>query len=321
MRRVLLAGVAVTALFATGPATGAPVTAGPSAGDSAGRVCEDADSVDARVKEGATATDPSSLTPAQAAAMDRALQARLRKMGPAERAAARRGAAPVTVDVFWHVITRNDGSGGVSKARISRQLRVLNQSYAGQTAGSAASTRFSFRTKRIARTANTNWYNWSSPTVDPRDDTAAKRALHSGNRADLNVYVANLRGNLLGYATFPNGPLASDGVVLLNASLPGGTAASYSQGDTLTHEVGHWLGLFHTFHRNCSKRGDFVSDTPRQDFGKNVYKCNTALNTCNAPGKDPVRNFMNYVADACMNKFTRGQATRASRVWNAYRAP
>jgi hypothetical protein len=320
MRRVLLAGVAVTALLVTGPATGAPVTAGPSAGDPAGRVCQDAGSANARVKEGATAADPGSLSPEQARAMNRALQARLREMGPAERAAARRGAAPVKVDVFWHVITRNDGSGGVTGPRIKRQLRVLNQGYAGETAGSAASTRFSFRTKRIVRTANTDWYKWSDPAVDPSDNRAAKRALHRGNKADLNVYIAKLGDGLLGYATFPGGPLVTDGVVLLNASLPGGTAAPYNQGDTLTHEVGHWLGLFHTFQGGCSKPGDYVSDTPQQRFGGNIYKCDTGLNTCAAPGKDPVRNFMNYVADACMNKFTPGQATRASQMWNAYRA-
>jgi hypothetical protein len=321
MRRVLLAGVAVTALFATGPATGAPVSAGHSAGDSAGRACQDAVSTSARVMEGAAAADHNSVSPEQAEAMNRALQARLREMSPAEQEAARRGAAPVRVDVFWHVLTRNDGSGGVSGPRIKRQLRVLNQGYAGETARSAASTRFSFRTKRIVRTANTDWYNWSDPDVDPSDDRAAKRALHRGNKADLNVYVANLRDDLLGYATFPGGPLALDGVVILNASLPGGAAAPYNQGDTLTHEVGHWLELYHTFQGGCRKPGDYVSDTPQQRAGPNIYKCDTTLDTCAASGRDPVRNFMNYAADACMNAFTRGQATRASQVWDAYRAP
>jgi hypothetical protein len=273
------------------------------------------------VKPGAAATDPNSLSSQQARAMDRALQARLSEMRPAKRAAARRGAAPVTVDVFWHVVTRNDGSGGVANTRIRRQLRVLNQGYAGSTAGPAASTRFSFRTKRIARTANTDWHNWSNPDVDASDDSAAKRALHRGTTADLNVYIANLGNNLLGYATFPDGQPARDGVVILNASLPGGTAAPYNQGDTLTHEVGHWLGLMHTFEDGCRKPGDYVADTPRQSDGPNRYKCDPTLDTCRAPGKDPVRNFMNYVADACMDRFTPGQASRASQVWDAYRAP
>ena len=109
--------------------------------------------------------------------------------------------------------------------------------------------------------------------------------------------------------------------MLLNESLPGGSAAPYNRGDTATHEIGHWLGLYHTFENSCAKPGDRVADTPRQFDGRNVYKCNEALNTCPALGRDPVHNFMSYGTDLCLNMFTTGQVNRMVAVWKAFRAP
>ena len=158
--------------------------------------------------------------------------------------------------------------------------------------------------------------------MDPADNNEAKSALHRGNATDLNVYLANLGDGLLGYATFPSsyaGNPTDDGVVVLSASLPGGSAVPYNKGDTLTHEAGHWAGLFHTFQGSCAAPNDHVADTPAQFAGQNVFDCDTSLNTCAAPGKDPVKNFMNYVDDACMNMFTSGQATRIANQWAAFR--
>jgi hypothetical protein len=320
MKRIVMVGVAVAALLATGPATGASVAGGQPGNDSARERCADGTSANARLMQGATATDPNTVTTAQARSMDRALQARLASLSRAERA--RR--APVTVKVYWHIIRTNNGTvGNVTNARIRQQLRVLNDSYSGATAASAANTRFRFATEQITRTNNTQWYNWGNPygdPPDPSDDVAAKTALHRGGSRALNVYLAQLDGGLLGYATFPDASIDElDGVVVLNASLPGGAAAPYNLGDTLTHEVGHWLNLFHTFQGSCGPQGDQVDDTPRQFAGNNIFECDTSLDTCTATGKDPVKNFMNYVDDACMVRFTPGQAARASQSWNAFR--
>ncbi len=98
-----------------------------------------------------------------------------------------------------------------------------------------------------------------------------KKALYEGDATTLNVYVANIGGGLLGWAYFPkgynNGRDFIDGVVMLDESMPGGVnpgTAKYGEGDTLTHEVGHWLMLEHTFNHGCSASGDYVTDTPKE---------------------------------------------------------
>jgi len=226
-----------------------------------------------------------------------------------------------TFTVYFHVITSSTGDGYVSDAQIRRQIDVLNDAFAGLNKGALAATPFQFILAGVDRTANDAWFAGLAPgTTEERD---MKAALRQGGADALNLYTAELTGGLLGWATFPSGYRehpSDDGVVMLHSSLPGGDAAPYNLGDTATHEVGHWVGLYHTFQGGCNAKGDFVNDTAAErspDFFCDVRRDSCAGNKF--PGLDPVYNFMDYGDDACIRQFTPGQAVRADELVQAYR--
>lgn len=227
------------------------------------------------------------------------------KIGPS-------AAAATTVPVWFHVITSTSGAGSVTSNQINQQINVLN--------GAFANAGFQFSLVGTTTTADNTWYTAGYGTTAERN---MKSALRRGGAETLNIYSNNMGGGLLGWATFPSDYQRSpsnDGVVLLYATLPGGSAAPYNLGDTGTHEVGHWMGLYHTFQGGCSKNNDGVSDTPAERSP--AYGCPIGRDSCKGKqyaGLDPVQNFMDYSDDYCMDHFTGGQNTRMGGMWSSYR--
>ncbi len=217
--------------------------------------------------------------------------------------------AITTIPVAMHVVRSNSGAWDVTNQQIDDQIAVLNAAY--------SNTNFQFVLASVDRTNNTAW---STHTMGSANETAMKSALAIDPATTLNFYTGNLGGGLLGYATFPfSYPEDSflHGVVCLYSSLPGGSAAPYNLGDTGTHEVGHFVGLYHTFQGGCNGNGDFVDDTPAE--ASPAFGCPVGRDTCPSPGLDPIFNFMDYTDDACMDEFTAGQSDRADLLMATYR--
>lgn len=186
------------------------------------------------------------------------------------------------IQVYVHVIRSSSGAGDVSDTRIRDQLNVLDAAF--------ASTGWSFNLAGTTRSNNGSWYTM---TPGSTAEAQAKSALRVGSADDLNIYLANIGGGLLGWATFPSNYASApsrDGVVVLSASLPGGNAAPYNLGDTATHEVGHWMGLYHTFQGGCARQdsgGDAVADTPAERSA--AYGCPVNRDSCaSLAGVDPI---------------------------------
>jgi hypothetical protein len=324
-RRKIASALTIT-LTALGLGIVAPTGAAMST-TSAAALCEDAPS-NARVKGGTDGADPNTVNALELRSMNRQLRAKTRQLaarGLVTKRGVPRGHAHqlVRIKTVVHVITAEDGTGGVTRQQVRDQMKVINDGFRGVTSPDAAATKFRFKLKRVHYVANDKWFNWPLKPDNTETKTVkrAKRKLHRGGWNTLNVYIANLGNGLLGYATFPqNGKLKLDGLVVLNESLPGGSAAPYNEGDTATHEIGHWLGLFHTFQNGCTRPGDSVKDTPYQLDGANVFECDESLDTCKQPGMDPVHNFMSYGDDPCLDQFTRGQNKRMVKTWFAFRA-
>ena len=224
-----------------------------------------------------------------------------------------------SVPVYFHVITAG-AIGNVTDAQIAAQIAVLNRTFAGAEGG--AGTGFSFQLAGVTRTDNAAWFNAGPGGTD---EHSMKAALHGGGANALNLY-STTAGAYLGWTYMPDivsepGQAYLDGAVVDWESIPGTSttyAGLYDQGETATHETGHWLDLEHTFYGGCDAKGDFVDDTPAELTP--TSGCPAGKDTCAEPGADPIHNYMDYSSDSCYTQFTPGQAQRMQDAWLHYRA-
>lgn len=195
----------------------------------------------------------------------------------------------ITVPVYVHIITAGR-VGDVSTKRVEDQIRVLNLAYANKIKKNkgGVATPFKFQLRHIGRTSNSAWFTQAGQSATVERDM--KRKLRRGGANALNVYTLKLP--YLGIATFPNEYSdypSADGVMIRPTTLPGpGSEKFYDLGMTLVHEVGHWLGLYHTFQQEaCGGRGDRVSDTASESAA--TFKCIKGSDSCpGQPGRDNI---------------------------------
>jgi hypothetical protein len=250
------------------------------------------------------------------------------------RGLAQARAGVTTIPVVVHVV-HNTAAQNISDAQIQSQIDILNRDFRMKNADTssvppafkplAADARIEF--KLAGTDPNGNPTNGITRTQTAKtsftDDDGVKSAASGGADpwpADkyLNVWTAprltSPQGDLLGYAQFPGGAAATDGVVILHSAFgnTGTAAAPFNLGRTATHEIGHWLNLRHIWgdDGNGCNGSDFVNDTPNQ-AGPNYDTPAFPHVTCNnAPNGDMFMNYMDYVDDAAMFMFTAGQVER-----------
>ncbi len=236
-----------------------------------------------------------------------------------------------TIPVVVHIIHQG-GSENISDAQIHSGIEVMNEDYSKLVGtpgdGSGVDTEVRFKLANIDPNGHcTNGIIRAYTTLtnhQPSERLKLKELSSWDNMRYLNVYiVASISGGTAGYSSFPGGPADEDGFVLEHIYFGRiGTAAS-SMGRTATHEAGHWLGLFHTFHDGCGADtcagGDMVCDTPPAAAPN--YGCPT-VNSCNldVPDvNDQIENYMDYSDDNCQNMFSAGQRDRIHGSLNSIR--
>ncbi|MBA3665845.1 MAG: T9SS type A sorting domain-containing protein [Bacteroidetes bacterium] len=256
-----------------------------------------------------------------------------------------------TIPVVVHIIHTGQTAGtgaNISAAQVQDQINILNADFAGTgfNVSQLASTTFSsvgasntgisfclakkdpagvtlteFGIDRL--NATTKGWTAGPYTQAYMDGTIKPNSIWDPTRY-LNIWVANLGGGLLGYATFPAGTgliglggfgtATTDGVVILNTafgSIGSATAPPYNKGRSATHEIGHWVGLRHIWGDGTCLT-DYVNDTPpaqQSNFGCPAYPHNVGVCAGNTTG-EMTMNFMDYTDDPCMYMFTPNQNTR-----------
>ncbi|MBC7851784.1 MAG: zinc metalloprotease [Chitinophagaceae bacterium] len=220
---------------------------------------------------------------------------------------------PVVVNVLYRTAAEN-----ISAAQIQSQIDVLNEDFAASNSDynststyntvKSGDTKIRFVLDQVIR-KQTNKTSWNTNDAMKKNNRGGISPTSPTTK--LNLWVCNLGGGILGYAQFPGGSAATDGVVCDNNAFGrvGTAAAPFNKGRTATHEVGHWLNLRHIW-GDASCGNDQVGDTPPHNTAN--YGCPTSghKSTCTGAPVEMTMNYMDYTDDACMYMFSAGQKTR-----------
>lgn len=230
----------------------------------------------------------------------------------------------ITIPVRVHVIYNTDQQN-ISDAQIQSQITVLNRDFRNRSgaasqlpgvfAGLASDMEIRFTLACIDR-KQSDRASWGTRDAMKKSKKGGVDAVDPAR--NLNIWICNIGDGILGYAQFPGGTAATDGVVIgpeyfgsREIVTSGGYfAAPYDKGRTATHEIGHWLNLRHIWgDANCGN--DQVADTPTQQTAN--FGCPSFPHvTCgNGPNGDLFMNYMDYTDDACMYMFSNGQTARS----------
>ena len=225
---------------------------------------------------------------------------------------------PVVVNVLYRTATEN-----ISDAQIQSQIDVLNKDFNALNSdfnsvpalfsGVKANVGITFVLDQIIRksTTKTSW-----GTADAMKKTSKGGLAPTSPTTKLNLWACTIGGGILGYAQFPGGASATDGVVIDSKyfGLSGAGAAPYNLGRTATHEVGHWMNLRHIW-GDATCGSDLVSDTPthnEENYGVPAYP---HYSTCAGTPVEMTMNYMDYVDDNAMYMFSNGQKSRMAAIF------
>lgn len=226
---------------------------------------------------------------------------------------------PVVFNVLYRTAAQN-----VSLAQLQSQIDVLNEDFGATNADHNLTSTYNtvkagdigvrFVLDAVNRRSTTKT-SWSTNDAMKK---SAQGIAPTSPTTKLNIWVCNMGGGILGYAQFPGGAAATDGVVLDdNATGRTGTAAApFNKGRTATHEVGHWMNLRHIW-GDATCGNDQVGDTPLHNTAN--YGCPAAghLSTCTGTPVEMTMNYMDYSDDACMYMFSVGQRSRMLAIFAA----